>query len=165
MTVASVELACRAVLLLVFGIALVSKVRSRKDFDEFADSLTALGVRRTAILVVAAEAAAVVLLALPTEWGFVLAIGLLAVFIAGIVRAVRGKQKVSCRCFGASGNQLTGSHVIRNSLLVVVAAIGWFADATSTWSPATGPTTIALLAGAFVGLAFVRWDDLRFLLT
>lgn len=160
---ALVGLACRTVLVIVFAVALASKVHSRNNFRAFADSLSALGARRLAGIVVAAEAAVVVLLALPTVWGFIVAIGLLAVFIAGIVRVVQGKRKVNCRCFGAGGAELNGSHVVRNALLVAVATVGWIAEDQSTFAWANTRGAICLAAGALIGLVFVRWDDLRFL--
>lgn len=159
------DLICRVVLGFVFAVAAAGKARSSNDF---ADSLTSLGIRRytrpTAFAVIAAEVICVVLLAVPStaRWGHALALALLVAFSAGIALTVRSRAVVACRCFGSNGRQLGVSHLIRNGFLAIVAIIGL----ASGQLPGSVPRlVIALGAGAFLSLLFIRWDDLTYLFT
>ncbi|GAA0926422.1 MauE/DoxX family redox-associated membrane protein [Nonomuraea longicatena] len=162
------DLFARALLAVVFFAAVVGKARSRQGFAEFRDSVGAVGPQwlpagPIAGLIVAGETAAVVLLAVPGTRlaGYVLAAGLLAVFCAGIARAVLAKQSVRCQCFGADGGLLGPRHLVRNGLLVAVAVVGALAgDVPASASAAL----VALVTGAFLGLLTTRWEDVAFLL-
>ncbi|WP_237102795.1 MauE/DoxX family redox-associated membrane protein [Nonomuraea sp. MG754425] len=158
----------RVLLAVVFIAAVVGKTRSRQGFAGFRDSVAAIGPRwlptgPVAGAVVAGEAATVVLLAVPGTRlaGYALAAALLLVFCAGIGRAVLARQSVRCQCFGADGGLLGPRHLVRNGLLVAVAAAGALAGG----GPAAAPATLAgLVAGAFLGLLTTRWEDVAFLL-
>lgn len=160
------DIACRACLILVFAVAVIGKVRGRAAYREFATSLRPLGAEKLAGAVVAAEIATVVLLCVPmVGWGYVLATGLLGVFIAGIVQVIRSRQPVACNCFGAGGRQLGRPHLVRNGLLVCVAVAGFVAGQFSELS-AGAPAILAIAAagGAVVSAVFIRWDDIAYLL-
>lgn len=155
---AYLALGCRLVLLGVFLVALVSKVCDHREFE---DSL--VGVvphhRVAAALTTATEAAVVVLLCVPRTGpaGLALAAALLVAFIVGITRALRRGTTAPCRCFGASATPLGVPHVVRNGVLVGVAAAGAFAgSALPTDLPGI---TITAVSAAVTTLAVVRLDD------
>ena len=161
------DVLARVLLAVVFLSAVAGKVRSRQGFAEFRDSVAAIAPRwlpvgPVACCVVVGEAATVVLLAAPAARlaGYAFAAVLLAVFCAGIARVVHSRQTVRCQCFGAGGDALGRKHLVRNSLLIAVAAAG--ALDTST-VPAPVALT-AMVAGALLGLLTTRWEDVAFLL-
>ncbi|MGP3916693.1 MauE/DoxX family redox-associated membrane protein [Nonomuraea sp. 10N515B] len=167
-------IACRALLAAVFAIALVGKVRGRTAFDEFTASIVTLGVLPrgmsvvAAYALVAAEAVAVLLLALPwtVPLGFAAAVGTLAVLTGGILAALRGGRQAPCRCFGASATPLGRVHVVRNLVLAAVGGIGlaaWITAGTSAPNPAG--VVLALVAAGVGALLVVRLDDLMELFT
>ncbi|HEY9368660.1 MauE/DoxX family redox-associated membrane protein [Streptomyces sp.] len=165
-----IGLAARLLLVLVFVAAAAGKTWRRASFTGFAASLAALRLfpRRlttpVAVATVAAEAVTAALLAFPATAGagLALAIVLLGAFVAGILAARRGGRQVPCRCFGATSAPLGLPHVIRNALLVAVAAVGLAAMAAASAPGSVHPGGLALAGGtAAVGaLMVVRMDDL-----
>ncbi|MFD0275220.1 MauE/DoxX family redox-associated membrane protein [Kitasatospora sp. NPDC127111] len=160
------QLAARALLVVVFGAALVSKARSRAALAAFAADLAdfrwlpAVLRRPTAVGVIAAELATVALLATVRQAGAVLTLVLLTGFTVATLRAGRAAD---CRCFGAAKPAARGSaagFVLRNSLLAAAAL-------TVALAPGGGVApvlaAVALVAGAGVGAVIVRWDDLAYL--
>ena len=116
-------------------VAAFSKLRSVTSYRDFAESLRPLKATRLAPVVVGAEVLVVVLLL--TEWallGYLLAAGLLLVFVIEISRSLRHDVPVSCRCFGGRGGQLGRRHVVRNALLALVSLAG----ALRQWWPWSG---------------------------
>jgi hypothetical protein len=169
----NVVLGCRALLVGVFLISLLSKVRGKRAYADFRRSVVGwrvLSRRRSALaaaIAVAGEAAAVMLLALPwTRWvGFVVGAGLLAVFTIAIVMVLRRGQAATCRCFGASSTPLNPTHVIRNlglSGVCVAGAIG--AAVSSGRAPDLAGSALALATAAVALLFVVRFDDVVALL-
>lgn len=167
-------IACRALLAAVFMIAFVGKVRGRATFDEFVASIVALGILPKALsaaaarALVVAEAAAVLLLALPSTvpLGFLAAVGMLVVLTSGILVALRRGRQAPCRCFGASVTPLGRAHVIRNLVLIAVSGSGltaWAGAGASVAHPAG--VVLALVAAAVGVLLVVRLDDLMELFT
>jgi hypothetical protein len=161
------DLFARVLLVVVFGSAVAGKVRSRQGFAGFRDSVAAIApgwlpVGPVSGGVLVGEAATVVLLAAPGTRlaGYALAAVLLAVFCAGIARVVHRRQTVRCQCFGAGGTALGRGHLVRNGLLVAVAAAGAL-DTTSVSAPVA---LTAATAGALLGLVTTRWEDVTFLL-
>jgi len=162
------DLFARVLLAVVFLAAVVGKSRSRQGFAEFRDSVAELApqwlpARPMAVAVVVGEAATVVLLAAPVTRfaGYALAVVLLAAFCAGIARTIHTRQTVRCQCFGAGGDVLGPRHLVRNCLLVAVAAAG----ALGGGAPPSGPVAlVALVTGALLGLLTTRWEDVAFLL-
>ncbi|MDP9844058.1 MauE/DoxX family redox-associated membrane protein [Streptosporangium lutulentum] len=162
---------CRMLLIGVFVIALAGKVRGRAAFDGFVASIVSLRVLPgawsavAAHVLVGAEAAVVVLLALPSTvpLGFVTATGMLVVMTAGILIALRRGQRTPCRCFGASAKPLGRVHVVRNIALAVAGGAGFTAGGVvggAGSSPHPAGIALALVTAA-VGILFVtRLDDL-----
>jgi len=157
----------RVLLAVVFLSAVVGKVRSRQGFAEFRDSVAAIAPRWLPIGavsggVVVGEAATVALLAAPATRlaGYALAAVLLAAFCVGIARVVHNRQTVRCQCFGAGGGALGREHLIRNGLLIAVAAAGSL-DTTTVAAPVA---LTAMVTGALLGLLTTRWEDVVFLL-
>lgn len=164
-----VEVAGRLTLALVFLAAVLGKVRSRAAFAEFARSVDQFGLLpRTRVaavvrLAVAAEAAVVVLLAVPAaaHAGYVLAVGLLGVLSAAILAALRRGRRPACRCFGAGGAPLDARHVLRNAVLLALAVLGW----AVLQAPSPGPlrpagVLLGLAAAVPVAALVIRLDDL-----
>ncbi|MFF2427191.1 MauE/DoxX family redox-associated membrane protein [Streptomyces mirabilis] len=112
--------------------------------------------RLVAVAVVVGECAAVVLLALGPGGapGFVLTLLLLAAFTTGIVPTLRSGTKASCACFGASTAPIGRRHVVRNTVLLALAAA-----LAGTPAP-TQPAGVLIAAfGALVGALLVIFTD------
>ncbi|MEV6208888.1 MauE/DoxX family redox-associated membrane protein [Kitasatospora sp. NPDC051914] len=162
--------ACRVLLALVFAASAVSKARSRSAFSAFEAALRAMRLvpsghlRRTARLVVAAEAALPVLLAVPATVtaGLLLATALLAGFTASIAVTLRRGAVVPCPCFGAAAAPLGIRHLVRNTLLAAAALTAL--AAAHRPPPDGGAQAAALLlavgAGALAATAAATLDDL-----
>jgi hypothetical protein len=163
-------IAARAALIAVFALAVISKVRSSAAYTGFRKALRQLGivpastVNAAAASAVAVEAAIVVSLALPARpvifAGFVLAAGLLVVYIAVIAQVIRRGNRTTCACFGVTATPLGPRHIVRNAVLIAVALTG--AAATGTHGhPGTPPGYVtAMVAGLFVGLLAAASDDI-----
>jgi hypothetical protein len=164
----TLELTARLLLALVFLAAVAGKVRTRAGFADFVASVGGFGVpprwrRPVARLAITAEAAVVVLLAVPGAGpaGLLLATGLLGVLTAAIVRVLRRGARPACRCFGAGDTPVGARHVGRNLALVAVALLGLLGWATAGGSAPSAPAVL-LAVGVAVPLAavVVRLDDL-----
>ncbi len=162
------DLIARALLVVVFAGAVAGKLRSAQAFAEFLDSVAVLApgrlpTRPVGTLVVAGEAAAVVLLLVPATRlpGYALSVLLLGAFAMGIARIVHSGQSVRCRCFGGGAGVLGPGHLVRNALLAATACAGALGGAATT--TASG-ALVALTAGALLGLVTTRWEDIAFLL-
>jgi methylamine utilization protein MauE len=162
-----IDLFARALLVVVFAGAVAGKLRSGRAFAEFHDSVSALAprwlsARPVAIMVLAGEAACVVLLVVPVTHlaGYALSGLLLAAFAAAVVRVIHSGRQVRCHCFGGGGGVLGRGHVVRNGLLLAAAGAGALGGATVTAPVAL----VAMAAGALAGLITVRWEDVAFLL-
>jgi Methylamine utilisation protein MauE len=165
------EIALRIVLAVVFAVAFGSKLRSRAAYAEFADSLGDIGWLRgpvravVAAVVPAAEAAVVVLLALP--WtvltGLVTALVLLAVFTAVTGREAARGHRVRCRCFGAGPARIGPAQILRNVLLAAGAAAGLAIEPGSHGTAGAAGLVVAIGIALLAALALIRWDDLAYL--
>ncbi|GLY53084.1 MauE/DoxX family redox-associated membrane protein [Lentzea sp. NBRC 102530] len=148
------DLFARLLLIAVFLAALAGKARSRQGFAEFRDSIAALvplPATVIAVLVLAGEALAVVLLAVPgTLFGYGLAAVLLAAFCGAVLLAVTARKSVRCRCFGAGGDVLGPKHLVRNGMLLAVAALGAFVPSPASWEEPLTLLTIAVVLLAVV---------------
>ncbi|GAB2712712.1 MauE/DoxX family redox-associated membrane protein [Kitasatospora kifunensis] len=159
----------RGCLLLVFALSVHGKVRGRGAFEEFTGSVRALvpafadRARPLAILVVAAEAAVVVTLALPgaVVAGLALCAALLTAFTVLAVTASRAGSSTPCRCFGHSSTPLGTVHAVRNAALLTLAGAGLAATALSGPGHATlAAAATAFLVGGVLGLLATALDDL-----
>jgi hypothetical protein len=93
--------------------------------------------------------------------GFAVAALLLIAFTAGILHAIRGRQKVSCQCFGASSVPVGPAHLVRNGFLLLVAAAGLAgALAPSHAQPSPGVLITAVATGAIAAAVAVYTDEI-----
>lgn len=148
------DLFARVLLAAVFVAAFAGKVRSRRGFAEFRDSIAALvplPALPLAVSVLAGEAVAVVLLAVPgTRLGYGVVVALLIAFCGAVLLAVIGRKPVRCKCFGAGGDVLGPKHLVRNGVLIAVAALGAFVPAPVSWEEPLTLLTIAVVLLAVV---------------
>jgi methylamine utilization protein MauE len=147
----------------VFGWAALTKIMRP---DEWRGSLSAYGLgpleRPAAIAVPLAEAGVVALIVggAPRAAGLV-ALGLLAVFSAAVVRAsARVGPRVPCGCFGRSARREVRLILFRNAGLaavaVLVAAVPGRSPGFRWPEPAEALPAILVIAGAILGAAMVR---------
>jgi hypothetical protein len=166
----------RALLVVIFATAVVTKVSGRARFEDFSAWIRQLplGAARafpmqTAALTVGCELAVVLMLLLPwtAEAGLALGAAVLVTFSAVSVEIVRRGIRTPCRCFGASRRPLTLEHACRDTVLagvaIAAAVLGGFGAATSS-APA-GAEVLVAVGAVFSAIAFVVWDDLAFLLS
>ncbi|MFC8195727.1 MauE/DoxX family redox-associated membrane protein [Streptomyces sp. NPDC057298] len=168
-------LGCRALLLVVFVVAVAGKIRNRGAFAGFSSSIVALRLlsRRRSVVAAAAvvgvELATTVMLAVTRTAlvGLVVAISLLLAFVTGITVALRGGQAVPCRCLGASTASLGPIHIVRNLALAAIGGAGLAAGLTATraWPGHPGGTAVTLAMALVGALLVIRFDDLAFLFT
>ncbi|MFD4675684.1 MauE/DoxX family redox-associated membrane protein [Lentzea sp. NPDC058450] len=148
------DLFARVLLIAVFLAAFAGKVRTRQGFAEFRDSIAALvplPANVVAVLVLAGEALAVVLLAVPgTLLGYGVSALLLVTFCGAVVLALHGRKSVRCHCFGAGGDVLGVKHLVRNGVLLVVVALGAFVPSPASWEEPLTLLTIAVVLLAVV---------------
>jgi hypothetical protein len=171
---------CDGVIVLVFAMSAMGKMRSRAAFDGFVrTTLTLLGaavpgwmigragIRRVAGAVVATESAIPVLIVIPvlTRLGHGLAMVLLPVFGFAIAAALWRGVRTSCRCFGSSSVPLGAGHLIRNALLFGVAATGLVIGPRGIGHADPGGLVVAVAAAAVLTLLVVRLDDVIALFT
>ncbi len=161
-------MSCRTLLVVVFTVAVVGKLRSAESFGAFVRSVqgfAALSPRRgraVARLVAGAEAVGVVLLLLPGPVaivGFALVGCLLGAFTLAIGASLRRGVRVPCRCFGASTNNTGPLHLVRNGFLFAVAVAG--AVGTFHGLPqAPGGLAVAVATGLVLGVVVTVLDDI-----
>ncbi|MEU3604570.1 MauE/DoxX family redox-associated membrane protein [Streptomyces sp. NPDC035033] len=172
-----VSAASRAALVLVFAAAVLGKTGNAESFRSFASSVETLGrvsAARAPVLaagVVLAEAAGALLLAWPATYGgrlpaltgLLTATGLLASFTYAVARALRAGKRVACRCFGTSAGPVGPPQLVRNAVLLALAA----AAAPGVWEgghPSWQARFAAWLCGATAALVLVVGDELVTLL-
>lgn len=169
---AYLAVAARAALIMIFTVSAAGKLRDRRNYLAFVESvhafvppwLAALGPAATAIVagvVTAAEAACVPLLLIPAtaDAGHLLAAALLAALTLAVARAVMTGRGASCRCFGATTRPLTHLHLARNVVLLLLALCGL---GSSVAHPAGA--VVAAAAGIAGALILINLDDLNDLL-
>ena len=163
----SVSFGCQCVLVLVFAVSAVSKIRNRTSFRAFRAATAALLPRNVAAAaapaataVVATEAASVVALVIPgtSRVGLLLSIGLFAAFTAAIAAALHRGTTVACRCFGASATPLGVRHLVRNGVLIAIAGVALLTGEQRSSDPAE----LATAAGTatVVALLLINLDAL-----
>jgi hypothetical protein len=180
------SLGLMATLWCTFAASALSKLRSGAAQKAFAESLRPLPfiparlLHAVAAVTTAAEvgvvlglgvAAVVVVGGWSPAWPFAavtlaLTGGLLAVFTAGVVLAVRRDTGARCACFGAAERPLGARHLVRNGLLLAAAGVAALGLAVAGARP-LGPAgvAVALPAGAVGALLLIRLDDLVDLFT
>lgn len=158
-----VALTSRFGLGLIFLAALAGKSR---DWTAFRTSVTELAPhlppRPAAVTVVLLEAATVLLLVVRPAAGFVLAAATLLAFSAALWSALRRGSTASCRCFGVNSAPLSPAQLVRNALLVALAAAGLVTLSDADTHPAG--VAVCLITAAVLAALFVFFDDLADLL-
>jgi hypothetical protein len=161
-------LAARVTLGLVLLTSITTKIRDRGAFREFLGWLRRLTVVPARLVVavgvamVLAEAAALVLLAVPAAYpgGLALAAGMTAFFAAAIGWTRRRGVVVPCRCFGRATTPMGPVEIVRN---LVLTAMGAAAAITAQLSPPPGPSPVIVVQAALLGgglaMVVVRLDD------
>ena len=81
-----------------------------------------------ALSVMAGELISVLALLTTDSLGFVASLVLLISFTGYLATIIRRKQAVSCACAGDSGTPVSSTHIVRNSLLLLLAAAGILLD-------------------------------------
>lgn len=168
--IAYIGFGCRVLLAVVFFAAAVSKMRGRNR-TEFRASLGAFGVnprRRSAVVaaVIMCELATAVLLAADVTAlaGLVVGAALLIVFTMAIKSVLRRGTSASCRCFGASTQPLGRRHLVRNAILLSIAAVGITGTSPATALGVAGWNPAALMVAGFVAVVLaalvISYDDL-----
>ncbi|MEU1883637.1 MauE/DoxX family redox-associated membrane protein [Streptosporangium sp. NPDC020072] len=158
---------CRLSLALVFLAAVAGKLRGRGDLARFRAAVGEFGVAprwSSAVsgAVIAGElvSTSLMLIDATAPVGLGLAAMLLAAFTGAIGSAVRRGATTSCRCFGASDQPLGVRHVVRNVILLSVAAAGM----AGTLLASGGLDVTAMLLSGFVAVVLatlvIAYDDL-----
>lgn len=156
--------ACRAMIGVVFFVAVASKLSSRDAYRQFSQSVRSMRVPESLTpFVITVEAIIAVAMATPLTVaglaGFSIAALLLAAFVAGITRAIAIGSTVPCRCFGRSSNPLGRPHIVRNLALLAVAALGLTASLTNALIVLI-PAMLAAVTGLVLGVLVIMFDDL-----
>lgn len=114
-----------AVLLaVVFAWAAGAKLAARPDTAAGFASLGLPAPEAMVWVMIGLEIAIAALLVIVPGWGSLLAFAVLAGFTVFLVGLVRSGRPVSCRCFGgASTEPVSGKTLIRNGLLLALAAV------------------------------------------
>ncbi|MEU4807210.1 MauE/DoxX family redox-associated membrane protein [Actinosynnema sp. NPDC023587] len=160
----------RCLIGVVFLASSVSKLARRGSFAAFASSvrdmrlLPSALVKPVASLVLAAELAVCVLLAMPpapaAATGLLVAGLLSVIFAVAIAVSARRGVSAACRCFGASNVPLGPVHVVRNLILAVVAAVGAVMTSMASGPVDSAGALVAALAGPPAGAVIILLDDI-----
>ena len=170
----AVHLGLITVLWLVFAVSTVGKLAAWRGFVA---SLRPLGllpgrlVPATAVAVATAELTVLLGLSVAVAGMFdlvpagpvvrlggpVVAAALLGVLTGGIALAVRRGTSAPCACFGASTRPLGGRHLVRNAILLLVAA---GALVTPAGPAVPAGALLGAAAGALAAVLLIRLDDL-----
>jgi hypothetical protein len=153
----------------VLVLSLVSKLRSAAAFHRFRTGVDDLGViparlaTSAAVAAVAGEVVTLGLVIVPATaaLGLFVAGTVFAVFALVLVRAIAKGAASSCHCFGATKDKVSARHVVRTSLLAVLAyaAGGLSSAAHSSYLSADFPTAIVAVSVAGVVVAAVVYLD------
>ncbi|MEV0591752.1 MauE/DoxX family redox-associated membrane protein [Nonomuraea cavernae] len=161
---------CRWLVALVFAVSVVSKLKGdRREFVEStrkllgallpSGSAPTAAARLVAPLVVAAEAAVVLLLAPAPFVALTLAGVLVTAFGLAIALALRRGVATACRCFGGSA-PLSGWHLVRNALLLGAVAAGLTFDPGPLGAAETAGLAVTAVAALAAAAIVVRLEEL-----
>ncbi|SFY41774.1 hypothetical protein OH786_38350 (plasmid) [Streptomyces atratus] len=163
------EVAVRTLIGTVFLTSFLSKAKGRQAYDAFVASVRSMRVlppvlvRPVAAGVVAGELLVSSLVAAPSTatgvCGLLGAAALVGGFALAIALARHRGVSASCRCFGASSAPLGARHVVRNSVLGVLAVTGAMS------APVGGEVRVeaavtAALCGLLVAAVIMALDDI-----
>ncbi|MGJ6969291.1 MauE/DoxX family redox-associated membrane protein [Streptosporangium sp. G11] len=158
---------CRWIICFAFLIAVIGKLRGRKSFREFAESLDGwTGLRlsesaRTslALAVIVGEIFIVALTVFDRSafFGMLLAIGVLLFFTLATAISVRAGRRILCNCFGRGVRDVSTVHFVRNGILLVTSGVG--AAGGSLVTSSVLPLVLALV----IAIAISRIEDIGYL--
>ncbi|GAA0904407.1 MauE/DoxX family redox-associated membrane protein [Virgisporangium aurantiacum] len=161
------EVVCRCVVGLTFAVSAGSKVAGPRAFGEFVGMLRTTrlignGVLRpAAVMIVLAEMAVAVALAIGAPIGYLIAGLLLTIFIGAIAVLVRRETAVRCRCFGPARARLGYLDLARNGVLWVIAGAGLLAWLLDGHAPvASAGQVLAAVTGVIVAGLLIYLNDL-----
>jgi hypothetical protein len=163
------NIGCRVLLVAVFLVAALSKLRSRSALEGFLSSIRALDLLPpnaagpAAAVVIAGELAVPALLAVPATVlaGFAVAIIISAAFMVVILGAIRSGRQVPCGCFGISTQTLGMPHVVRDAVLLAAAVAGGFGSARlGTSELDSAGMAVSLAAAGICAVLLIGFDDL-----
>lgn len=164
-----VDIGCRFAIASVFIASAITKLGTA-PFAAFVRSMRKMAVvpraveRPTAYLVVGAEIAIPLLLAVPTRItgtaGFGVGFALLGAFIIGIGSSLRHGDRTPCRCFGKSTVPLGPRHIGRNLGLMALCLAGGIATLSTPAAMDWGLFGVAAVAGLVVGGLVIVFDDI-----
>jgi hypothetical protein len=154
----------RLLLVLVFGTALLHKLRAPREFVAVLREYrlipeAAAGV--VAVLVIVAECFATLGIWWPVvrAWAAAVAVALLVVYAVAIgINIRRGRREIDCGCsFGSSAQPLSAALLVRNALLIL--------PCTAAGLPVTGAIDgtgllVGFLGAAALGLCYQLWGVL-----
>jgi hypothetical protein len=165
---------------IVFAVAASSKVRSAAARRAFSASLRATGLVATrlagpvAIAIGVAESVivlglgwAVVATLAPLPGGYHIGFAtlpatalVLAVLSSGVAWALRRGTNAHCACFGAAARPLRGLHLVRNGVLLLVAASAFVLHVTTRGDEVESiGAVLGMTCGAIAGAVLIRLDD------
>jgi hypothetical protein len=162
------ELSLRTVLVVVFGMAAISKLSARRALADFAGSLGDIAwlrnrwrwVAAAAVPVAEVTTAALLLIPSTVTWGFAAATVMLTVFSSVAAVEMRRGSGLRCRCFGSSSGQIGPVQLTRNILLIAVSITGLAIAPVGHGGIGAAGLILALAPAMIAGVALVRWDDL-----
>jgi hypothetical protein len=162
---------CRIALGLTFALSFVGKVRDVGQFSgtirKF-DLLPAGWAGPTAVLFLSGEAAVVVLLILGGRLltlALALAGLLLAIFSLALLSALRRGIETSCNCFGASAEPVSYLDIWRNTGLISLAALGFWAARADGAATLSANLIEAVLLLIMAAVFVLLWTNLAEVLT
>lgn len=158
----------RALLLVVFLSAGASKMAGRKAYTAFADSVNGFSwlPRRIRGLVpagvIGAEAAIVVLLAVPgfATLGFALAVGMMTALSGAVAWSLLRGDQIRCLCFGSDAGPMRRVHLARNCLLAIAAGAGLWAHVIARGAVPVAGVSMSAVVGMGAGLFVTRGEEL-----
>lgn len=158
------DIATRVFLGVIFTTALYSKLRSRRAWGNFKNSLTEFGIAPSPILAATAagvEVLIVALLAIPgtSSAGYFLATATLLAFTGATAKALRAGRTVRCHCFGTRHDSVGAGYFARNGFLVLSAVFGWIAALQVSGSPSLPAIVVAAGLGCLTAAALLLSDD------
>ncbi|MCM2388316.1 MauE/DoxX family redox-associated membrane protein [Streptomyces albipurpureus] len=160
------------------GVLLVSAIAKARSFGETRAMLDGLlrrvgpGARRlarpSAVALIAVEGVTAVALLGPVQTvrpGFIAAVVLTAGFTAAAVVATVSRAEVSCACFGRPTARLGRRHIVRNTPLLGLAALGLGGAGAASWtSPALPAVVLCAAAAVVITVVTAFFDDIADLL-
>ncbi len=168
-----VSLAGRLLVGTVFAVSVIAKVSSLDAWRSYSSWVAGLPLkplhgRAAPALLSGVDAAVVVLVAIPVSPPIGLAAGaaMSMALTLGLAMAVHRGSRQPCHCFGSSSEPLGTLHVVRNALLLVLAATGAACAIVGVRAPAPGPAeaALAVIGGLAAALLVIFFGDVAALL-